>query len=150
MKTTIIKTLFFISCFIFTPSIYAIEKGVIVVSNDVDISHLSKNDLKNIFLGRKTLWSDGKRIQIGLSAEDSAKLDNFLVNNIGKNKRRFKKYWLKKVFAGYGVAPRIFTNNTKAIEFAKSHENTITYITIDGSNSIDGIKVIDIDGKKIF
>ena len=144
---TILKTLLFVSCVVFAPSLYAENRGVIVVSNDVDISNISKTDLQNIFLGRKTLWDDGKRIQIGLSAENSTQLDDFLVSNIGQNKRRFKKYWLKKVFAGYGIAPRIFTNNEKAIKFAQEQENSIAYVTVDEAEHIEGMRIIDIQGE---
>ena len=144
MKNLILKTMFVLSCFIFIPSVYAQERGVIVVSNDVDISKISQSDLQSIFLGKKTLWNDGKRIKIGLSTEDTAKLDGFLTDNIGKTKRRFKKYWLKKVFAGYGIAPKIFNNNEKAIQFAQEQENSITYITVNEDHSMEGVKIINI------
>ena len=144
MKTLILKTIFILSCLIFIPSVYAKERGVIAVSNDVDISKISQNDLQNIFLGRKTHWDNGKRIKIALSAENSTKLDEFLVNTVGKSKRRFKKYWLKKVFAGYGIAPKIFTDNEKAIKFTQEQENSITYISINKNFSIVGIKIINI------
>ena len=140
--TNIIKT--FIILTLFVQSIYALDKGVIVVSDDVDITQLSKSDLENIFLGRKTLWSNGKRIKIGLCSENSKKLNQFLIENIGQNKRRFKKYWLKKVFAGYGRAPKIFDNNDKALKFIKEQENSIAYMTVQNNKQLEGINIINI------
>lgn len=142
---TIIKTIFILSSLLFIPSLYAIQKSVIVVSNDVNVSKLSKNDLENIFLGRKTMWANGKPIMVGVCTQNSDKLDEFLISTIGKNERRFKKYWLKKVFAGYGTAPMIFSTNTKAIEFTREKENSITYLTLDDSTLVDGMKIIEID-----
>lgn len=140
--TNIIKTFIILSLFV--QSLYALEKGVIVVSDDVDITQLSKNDLENIFLGRKTLWSNGKRIKIGLSSENSKELNQFLIENIGQNKRRFKKHWLKKVFAGYGRAPKIFDNNDKALKFVKEQENSIAYMTVQNNKQLKGINVVNI------
>ena len=147
MKTHIIKILFLITSVLFSPSLFAKEKAVIIVSESVDLSKISKNDLQNIFLGKQTLWKDGKRIQISLSNEDEKLLDDFLANSVGKTKRRYKKYWLKKVFSGYGIAPKIFTNNTKTIQFVQEREHAIAFVTIDDSQSIEGMKVLNIEGQ---
>lgn len=144
------KTLLFLACILFTPALYAEEKAVIIVSEDVDISDMSKTDLQNIFLGRKTLWEDGKKIQISLSNEDEAMLNKFLAQNVGKTQRRYKKYWLKKVFAGYGVAPKIFTNNEKAIEYVKDQEHAIAFVMIDDTQIPNGLKIVSIEGKEYF
>jgi ABC-type phosphate transport system substrate-binding protein len=154
MKTinTIIKTLFVLGFFISASSLFASEnqKGVVVVSPDVDINSISKDDLENIFLGRQTIWSNGKRINIAISTQNDEKLEQFLIDNIGQSKRRYKKYWLKKVFSGYGVAPRLFSSNEKALEFAKMHPSTITYLTVDDDTQAEKIKIIEVDGKKYF
>ena len=139
----IIKTLFILSLFVSLSE--ASEKIIIGVSSDVEVTHLSKNDLKNIFLGRTTFWSNGELIRIGMSTENPEKLNSFLVNNIGQNQRRFKKYWLKKVFAGYGIAPRIFKDNKKALKFINEQENSIIYLTVSDTLNLDGIKVIEIE-----
>lgn len=152
MKTInqIIKTLLFLSFLTVAPSLFADEKGVLVVGEDVDITNLSANELENIFLGRQTLWSNGKRIQIAISTQNDEKLEQFLIENIGQNKRRFKKYWLKKVFSGYGIAPKLFNSNDKALDFAKSQENAITYLMVDSDIPTDTLKIINVNGKKYF
>ncbi|PHQ65529.1 MAG: hypothetical protein COB99_03485 [Sulfurimonas sp.] len=144
----IIKVLLLLSFII--PSVYALEKNVIVISDNIDITELSKSDLENIFLGRKTFWSHGERISISLSSQNPSALNQFLTDYIGQNKRRFKKFWLKKVFSGYGIAPKIFKNNEKALKFLKEHENSIIYMTVDDSQKLEGIKLINVDGKKYF
>lgn len=150
MKTNniFIRTLFILNLLI--ASLYSTEQGVIVVSDNLDITNISKSDLEDIFLGRKTLWNNGKRIKIALSSQNAEKLNKFLVDNIGQNKRRFKKHWLKKVFSGYGIAPKIFNKNDKALAFAKKQDNSISYIIIENDTQLQGIKVIDIEGEKYF
>ncbi len=139
----IIKILFILS--LINSSIYAAKKGALVVSKDVNIESISKNDLKDILLGRKTLWNNGSRIRIAISSEDSEKLNQFLIDNIEQNKRRFKKYWLKRVFAGYGIAPKIFKNDEKALNYAQSQENSITYMTIEEDKVPSGVTIVSVE-----
>lgn len=145
MNTTIkLIRIIFISTLLFI-SAHASEKVIIGVSSNVDITGLTKNELKNIFLGRTTLWSNGEPIRIGMSLQNPEKLNEFLIANIGQNKRRFKKYWLKKVFAGYGIAPKIFKDDKKALEFINKQENSILYLSTEDNLILKGIKVINIE-----
>ena len=57
-----------------------------------------------------------------MSLQNPERVNEFLLDNVGQNQRRFKKYWLKKVFAGYGIAPKIFKNDKKALEFINQQE----------------------------
>jgi ABC-type phosphate transport system substrate-binding protein len=154
MKTlnNTIKTLLALGLFISVSSVSAAEneKGVVVVSPNVKVDNISRDDLENIFLGRQTIWANGKKITIAISTQNDEKLEEFLSENIGQTKRRFKKYWLKKVFSGYGVAPRLFSNNEKALEFAKAHPDTITYLTLEDESQVENIKIVNVNGKKYF
>ncbi|QFR49047.1 hypothetical protein FJR48_04625 [Sulfurimonas lithotrophica] len=147
----IIKSLLLVSVLaLLAPSLYADSKGVIVVSKDVNVKNLSKKELERIFLGKTTIWDNGKRIQIGLSTADGEKTDHFFKEMIGKNQRRFKKYWLKLVFAGYGIAPKLFSDNSKVISYTKRQEGVISFITAEELENIEGLKIVSIDGKKSF
>ena len=152
MKTikNITKIFVILSFLILAPSVYASDKSVIVVGKNVDISELSKRDIENIFLGRKTIWNDGAQIHIAISSYDSKKVDQFFDDYVGKSKRRFKKYWLKKVFAGYGIAPRMFKTTQKAIDFVKRQDNSISFITVSDEDTVEGLKIVSVDGRKYF
>ncbi|MCW8837622.1 MAG: hypothetical protein OQJ77_01650 [Thiovulaceae bacterium] len=147
----IMKSILLISTFAFaTPQLYGESKGIIVVSKDVNIEKLTKDELERIFLGKTTIWDNGKRIQIGLSTADNDKTKNFFKNYIGKTQRRFKKYWLKLVFAGYGTAPKLFKDCSKTINYTKNKEGVISFVTTQNLEDIEGIKILTIDGKKYF
>lgn len=142
----IFKPLLLTTLLVFSVSnVHAGSKVVLIASKDVKIEKLSKNELERIFLGKTTIWEDGTRIQVGLSNSDDEKTENFLKNFIGKNKRRFKKYWLKLVFAGYGIAPKFFKDDEKAINYTKKQEGVITFISSKKLDDIKGVKVISID-----
>jgi ABC-type phosphate transport system substrate-binding protein len=148
MKTFkyIVKTSLLIAliCLLST-SLHAESKGVVVVSKDVKIDKLSKNELESIFLGKTTIWEDGKRIQVGLSTDDAQTTEHFLKNFIGKNQRRFKKYWLKLVFAGYGIAPKFFKDDMKAISYTQRQDGVIAFISNADKSTLEGLKIISVN-----
>ncbi len=129
---------------VFTIS-YANEQGFLVVSEDVEQNSFSKKELTEIFLGKKLNWKDGRRVHIGYSIEKEPFLQEFISENLGINYRRFKKYWIKKVFAGYGVAPKIFRSNKEVLEFISSTEGAVVFtpeILLK-----EGIKIAEISEK---
>lgn len=128
----------------------AAQQSVIVASNNIKIQDLSKKQLEKIFLGKTTILEDGTRINLALSTQNSKKVNNFFDNYIGKSQRRFKKYWLKKVFAGYGIAPKMFKNSKLAIEYVAQRENVIAFVTIDDENPPKDLTLISIDTQKYF
>ena len=126
------------------------EVGALLVSKDVKIKELSKNELANIFLGKKTNWEDGTRINIGYMLTPSEKVEQFFGEVIGRSHHRFKKYWVKKVFAGYGIAPKLFKDVNNAVDFLKRNRGTLVFVTgLDGFKTEEFTK-LSIDGKTDF
>jgi len=145
MKLNIIKTSVISLMFIVVSPIYADTEGKIIVGKDVEMNNISKKEIENIFLGRQTMWDNGKRIKIAISANKSDKMDAFYSEYIGKTSSRFKKYWLKKVFAGYGVAPKLFKDSDRIMSFVKKEGSSIALVMSDEIKDANGIKVIDIE-----
>lgn len=126
------------------------EIGALLVGKDVEIRELSKNELANIFLGKKTNWKDGTRINIGYMLTPTQKVEQFFDEFIGRSHHRFKKYWVKKVFAGYGIAPKLFKDAENAIAFLKRNRGSIVFVTVSDSNKLANLRKINVDGKTEF
>lgn len=141
----LIKTISLITV-VLSINVSAAEMCAIIASKNIKTEKLSKKELSNIFLGKTTILEDGTHVKIAYSTLNDEKVDYFFDEYIGQNQRRFKKYWLKKVFAGYGVAPKIFTSNELAIEYVKEKENTIAFITVDDKNLPKDVRLISVDG----
>jgi len=133
-----------------TGLVHAGEIGVVLVGDDVAVRNLSKNELANIFLGKKTNWEDGTRINIGYMNNDSEKMETFFEEFVGQSHRRFKKYWVKKVFAGYGIAPRLFKDVEKALEFINRYKGGIAFVTVSDERKLEGLQSISIAGISRF
>lgn len=145
MKLNIIKIIVVLVMFTVVSPVYAVEEGMIVVGKNVEISNISKKEIENIFLGRQTMWENGNRIKIAISSNKSETLDEFFKEYVGKTSSRFKKYWLKKVFAGYGVAPKLFKSSDKIMSFVQKEENSIAFVISDEIKNLNGVKIINID-----
>jgi len=137
-KTSFIASLLFL----FATSTHADYKGSIVVSKDVNIEKLSKSEIERIFLGKTTILEDGTRIQVVLSTSDSDVTDNFLKDFTGKSQRRFKKYWLKLVFAGYGIAPKFFKSDEKAKSYIQKQDGVIAFISDNDLKDTKNLKKV--------
>jgi ABC-type phosphate transport system substrate-binding protein len=131
-------------------SVQAGEVGVLLVGKEVSVRELSKNELASIFLGKKTNWEDGTRINIGYMINNSQKMEKFFEEYVGKSHRRFKKYWVKKVFAGYGIAPKLFRDVENAVDFVSRYKGGIAYVTLSEGTKLENVRTIRVGGVSEF
>lgn len=121
--------------------------GMIIVNSSVGQDTLSKDEVSKIFLGKHLSWADGSKINMGYQINTNSNTI-FFNKIIGKKFKKFKKYWLKKVFSGNGTPPKTFDNSDKAVNFVKSTSGSISYI--DVATAPAGVTVIMVDGDKSF
>ncbi len=117
---------------------------IVLVNQSNSISSINKDELATIFLGRKTLWEDGKRIEPGLLATDNPTIKTFLKDICRKTPRRFNAHWMKHIFAGSGVRPAKFSSTNSAVQYVLSHPEAI--VVVDEFHmlaNVKRLKVID-------
>jgi ABC-type phosphate transport system substrate-binding protein len=117
--------------FILTPIAFADDINIIANPN-LSIDSLSKHELKNIYLGKKTRWNDGDRI-IFVIYESGDVHEKFLKMYIGKSVSQFNNYWKRIVFTGKGKFPRKFNNENELLTFIDETPNAIGYV---GNNTV--------------
>jgi ABC-type phosphate transport system substrate-binding protein len=71
-------------------------------------SVLSPDEVQQIFLGRKTRWSDNRKIHFAV-LNGGPVHEAFLKQYIGKTPSQFDVYWKKMVFTGKGSLPKSFS-----------------------------------------
>ena len=113
----------------------------IIVNNAVPDDSLTKTDIRQIFLGQQSQWSDGNRISIVTSDQNDLNRD-FLDNYVGRTPAQFSNYWKKLVFTGKGRMPRSFKTDKSLIEHVAATEGAIGYISAE--EKPDGVKVITV------
>jgi ABC-type phosphate transport system substrate-binding protein len=114
----------------------------IIVNPAVGISELESDVLARIYLGKKTLWDSGARIQPSLLNEKSSVTKEFLESGLRKTIRQYRAYWKRRLFSGGGAAPRTFRSSTQVVDFVASTEGGIG--VVEGAIDDDRVKVLSI------
>ena len=120
-------------------SVYA-EGFKIVANKDIEITVITEDLLKNIYLGKKSQLDDGTKIE-AVMEESGDEIEEFVKNIVGKTLSQFKTFWKKAIFTGKGKPPRSFKNSKEVIEFVKSNPGTIGLVSGDVD---DSVKIIEI------
>lgn len=130
------KILVFLSV-LFTSAVYA---DVAVIVHPSNGSSISKDDIKKIFLGKQSSFSDGaKATPYYLSSGDSAK-ETFDDQALGKSSSQLKAYWSKLVFTGKGTPPAELSGSADAISKVAGDAGAIAYV--DSAAVNDSVKVV--------
>jgi len=85
--------------------------------------NISAKDLKKIYLG-KTKNLKGIRLRPTLRHDEDLNR-GFLDKYVGKSPRRFKSYWIKKVFSRGGEKPKEIGQIADLLDYISEHEGAI-------------------------
>ena len=119
------------------------EQLVIIGHKDVADS-LKKEDIKQIFLGRKTRWANDEKILFVVFAEKET-YTTFLKEFVGKTVFQYKNYWKKQVFTGKGRMPKAFKTSEEVIKYVSSTEGAISFTMSQDVPDDDSVKIIAIE-----
>ena len=116
----------------------------IVVSKENPVNDISLSELKQIYLGTRTIFSDGKNIVLAEYLDIKEKFYDIL---LGWSLIKYKKHWMKLIFSGESsAAPKEFKSANKLKDFIIANEGTIAFIALVDVD--DNMKVLTIDRKK--
>lgn len=139
MKVRILVTI--LVAVILIPVLSMAGEVVFIGNSSVPASTLNHYDVKNIFLGIKTLWDDGTEIVVVVQ-KDSSTHDEFLKKYIRKTSAQFSNYWKKQLFSGKGLFPQSKASDQEIINFVRQKKGAIGYVSTD--TGLDNVKVISV------
>jgi len=113
---------------------------VAVVSSKSSITTLTKNQVIDIFLGRRIRFPDGNPAVPIDQAEGSATRNEFYERFANMSPALLKAFWSKIIFTGRGLPPQSVANSMEAKKFVMANLNTIGYI--DRSMVDSDVKVV--------
>ncbi len=116
-----------------------------IVGADVEVTEISQSEIARIYLGKKTFWESGARIEPSLLDEKSPVTETFLEENLKKTVRQFRAYWKRHLFSGQGTAPKTFSSSKLVADFVAANPGAIGIV--DGSYTDDRVKVIELTGE---
>jgi hypothetical protein len=101
---------------------------VAVVSSRSPITSLSKSDVMNIFLGKRTRFPDGSSAVPIDQSEGSAAREEFYSRYADMSAAQIKAFWSKIIFTGRGQPPKAVANGEEAKKLVAANLNAIAYI----------------------
>lgn len=100
---------------------------VLITNKANATASISKQDAKKIFLGKKTTWEDGSKIEI-LILPDSTAHKPFIKTVVGKSPSQFEMFWKKAVFTGTGIPPLELKDASALKDAVSAKPGTISYL----------------------
>jgi ABC-type phosphate transport system substrate-binding protein len=111
---------------------------VVVANRGWPVATVTRTDLENIFLGRKTQMGD-KRVTFAV-LKGGAAHERFLRDCVGKTEAQFKNYWKQMVFTGKGSAPMAFDTEAELLRYIAATDGAIGYVGAGAKFSSDQVK----------
>lgn len=116
-------------------------KVIVHESNPVD--SISKSDLADYFLKKKTRWQSGRAVTPVDQTEKNGVRDEFCRNVLGKEVPWVKSYWQRMIFSGRETPPAELSSDAEVVSFVSSNPDAIGYVT-SGASTGSGVKVVKV------
>ena len=144
-KRLILLGIVFVVWFGAEPGFAAEPAVAIVVHSSVDVSDLSMNELRRIFLADQQFWPDGSRIIVLIGAPGAAERALILERIYQMSERQFRQYWIAKIFrAEVPSGPKVVLSSNMGLELITAIPGSINFMPVADIDS--SVKVLSIDG----
>ena len=102
--------------------------GVIVIAHqDTPLSTLTTDEVQRIFLGKKTVWKNGRKI-VPVCLRNGKSHETFLRSLMDMNGSQFEIFWRQAVFTGTGRMPKSFADEEDVVRFVSNTPGGMGYI----------------------
>ena len=101
--------------------------AVIIANNTIPAISISKTDIQNIFLGKKTKLEGTPVTCVILQSGDVH--EQFLKAFLSRTPDQYTKYWKKMVFTGKGKSPKAFETEEEMLAYVEATEGGIGYVS---------------------
>lgn len=97
---------------LFIPALSLAAELTFIANDSVKASSMSKSEIKQIFLAKKTAWDDGKQISFVIFNAGTDEQESFAKDYVSMTGNQLKKHYLTQVFNG------VITKEPTAVEGA--------------------------------
>lgn len=136
----------FLLCFlglsILAASSAARAQDVLIVTNKtVTISQLTSSQIRDLFMGAKTRFSDGSRA-VPVVLKGGPVHEVFLHRQLGQTPEEFRVQWRKLVFTGQGSMLKEFPSEAAMLEYISATPGAIGYVS--RVTNPDAVKILNV------
>jgi phosphate transport system substrate-binding protein len=118
----------------------------IVVNRSNPVENLSFAELRKIFMGEQTHWSNGRRITVVMLEAGKQERQAVLTQIYHMDDKDFTKHFLQGMFTGeIHAAPKILATPTEVLKFVLNVPGAIGYVR--GAEADESVKVVRVDSR---
>lgn len=99
-----------------------------IVHPSVPHEHITKTNIKEIFLGKKLMWEDNQEVKFVLIKQADFHTE-FTIRYLNKTPSQFERYWRTILFSGKGLYPENAKSEDDVITFVEKNKGAIGYIS---------------------
>jgi ABC-type phosphate transport system substrate-binding protein len=127
---------------LFSSAICSAAEYMVVVNSGNPLTQISKGELRNIYLGKKTTWDRGQKIELAVLGGGKAH-EEFCREVVNKTHAQFGNFWKTALFTGTGTPPKSLAGDAAMLGFVKNNPDAIGYIS--GNTAPSGVKILGVD-----
>lgn len=120
----------------------AAQSYKVIVNEANPTESISKKELSDIFLKKKSKWDDGSTITPVDLGTRSTTRSAFTIDVHGQSLGAIRSYWQQASFSGSGTPPLERSSDADVIAFVQAYPGAVGYISDTADPS--GVKVLEI------
>jgi len=120
----------------------AAQDVVLIANNGVQISEIKTSDVRAIFTGEKTRFSDGAHAVPAILMGGPVH-EVFLNHYCKETADEFRAQWRKVVFTGQGAMPRAFPSESSLIDYVVATPGAVGYVSrVSPHDNVKSISIV--------
>jgi ABC-type phosphate transport system substrate-binding protein len=122
------------------------EPLAIVVNKSNPLSEISMADLRRVFRGQRTRWTNGRRVTLVMRDPGAPERDAILRSLYGLDEEEYRRSFLQAVFSGEASdAPKTLATTNGVMRFVYNVPGAIGYVR---AREVDAsVKTLRVDGR---
>jgi phosphate transport system substrate-binding protein len=124
----------------------AAEPLAIVVNRNNPLSEISLADLRRVFRGQRTRWTNGRRVTLVMRDAGAPERNAMIQSLYGLDEEQYRRTYLQAVFSGEaGDAPKTLASTNGVLRFVYNVPGAIGYVR---ARDVDpSVKTLRVDGR---
>lgn len=121
------------------------EPIVVIVNRENPKTNLTAEELKSIYLGKRTEWPDGARTVPVDQAPSAPARAAFLRAVLGMSDAEYAEHWVDQQVRGAGSAPKAAASPASAVKYVAKVRGAVAFVP--ASQVTKEVKVVYVNGK---
>jgi len=123
-----------------------VEPLAIVVNRSNPLTEISLADLRRVFRGQRSRWSNGRRVTLVMRDPGAPERNAILQSLYGLQEEQYRRTYLQAVFSGEATdAPKTLASSNGVLRFVYNVPGAIGYVR---ARDVDAsVKTLRVDGR---